>query len=45
MQTWEYLFVFAAITSGGGGFRPREASDQELTIGKQVQPCTTMQTN
>ena len=30
MQTWEYLFVFAAITSGGGEFRPREASDQEL---------------
>ncbi len=30
MRTWEYLFVFAAITSGGGEFRPREASDQEL---------------
>jgi hypothetical protein len=30
MQTWEYLFVFAAITSGGGEFRPRFANDQEL---------------
>jgi hypothetical protein len=30
MQTWEYLFVFAAITSGGGEFRPRFANDQKL---------------
>ena len=30
MQTWEYLFVFAAITSDGGEFRPRFANDQEL---------------
>jgi hypothetical protein len=30
MQTWEYLFVFAAITSEGGEFRPRFANDQEL---------------
>ena len=30
MQKWEYLFVFAAITSGGGEFRPRFANDQEL---------------
>ena len=30
MQTWEYLFVFAAIASDGGEFRPRFANDQEL---------------
>jgi hypothetical protein len=30
MQTWEYLFVFAAIASGGGEFRPRFVNDQEL---------------
>jgi hypothetical protein len=30
MQKWEYLFVFAAITSNGGEFRPRFANDQEL---------------
>ena len=30
MQQWEYLFVFAAIASGGGEFRPRFANDQEL---------------
>ncbi len=30
MQKWEYLFVFAAITSEGGEFRPRFANDQEL---------------
>ena len=30
MQIWEYLFVFAAITSGGGEFRPRFANNQEL---------------
>ncbi len=30
MQKWEYLFVFAAIASGGGEFRPRFANDQEL---------------
>jgi hypothetical protein len=30
MQTWEYLFVFSAITNGGGEFRPRFANDQEL---------------
>ena len=30
MQQWEYLFVFAAITSGGDEFRPRFANDQEL---------------
>ena len=30
MQTWEYLFVFAAITSDGGEFHPRFANDQEL---------------
>ena len=30
MQTWEYFFVFAAIASDGGEFRPRFANDQEL---------------
>jgi hypothetical protein len=30
MHNWEYLFVFAAITSEGGEFRPRFANDQEL---------------
>jgi len=30
VQKWEYLFVFAAITSGGDEFRPRFANDQEL---------------
>jgi hypothetical protein len=30
MQKWEYLFVFTAITSDGGEFRPRFANDQEL---------------
>jgi hypothetical protein len=30
MQKWEYLFIFAAITSNGGEFRPRFANDQEL---------------
>ncbi len=30
MQKWEYLFVFVAITSEGGEFRPRFANDQEL---------------
>ncbi len=30
MQQWEYLFVFAAIASGGEEFRPRFANDQEL---------------
>ncbi len=30
MQQWEYLFVFAAIASGGDEFRPRFANDQEL---------------
>ncbi len=30
MQQWEYLFVFAAIASGGGEFRPRFTNDQEL---------------
>ena len=30
MQTWEYFFVFAAISSDGGEFRPRFANDQEL---------------
>lgn len=30
MQKWEYLFVFAAITSNGGEFRPRFANDEEL---------------
>jgi hypothetical protein len=30
MQKWEYLFVFAAITSNGGEFRPRFTNDQEL---------------
>ena len=30
MQQWEYLFVFAAIASGGDEFRPRFANEQEL---------------
>ena len=30
MHKWEYLFVFAAITSEGSEFRPRFANDQEL---------------
>jgi hypothetical protein len=30
MQKWEYLFVFAAITSDGGEFRPRFVNDEEL---------------
>src|SRR2546428_7893418 len=30
MQKWEYLFIFAAITSNGSEFRPRFANDQEL---------------
>ena len=30
MHKWEYLFVFAAIASDGGEFRPRFANDQEL---------------
>ena len=30
MQQWEYLFVFAAIASGGDEFRPRFANNQEL---------------
>ncbi len=30
MHKWEYLFVFAAIASEGGEFRPRFANDQEL---------------
>lgn len=30
MQKWEYLFVFATITSAGGDFCPRFVNDQEL---------------
>ena len=30
MQKWEYLFVFAAIASAGGEFRPRFANGREL---------------
>ena len=30
MQKWEYLFVFASITSDGGDFHPRFANNQEL---------------
>ena len=30
MQKWEYLFVFADITSDGGEFRPRFVNDEEL---------------
>jgi hypothetical protein len=30
VQKWEYLFVFAAIASGGDEFRPRFANEQEL---------------
>jgi hypothetical protein len=30
MQKWEFLFVFAAISSDEGEFRPRFANDEEL---------------
>jgi predicted peroxiredoxin len=30
MQKWEYLFVFASMTSDAGDFHPRFANGQEL---------------